>query len=881
MLKRLLSTVRALRRRGAFEDEMADEMRFHIEHRAAELIRRGMAPHDAARQARLEFGSIERHKDLARESVGLRLIDECRADVRLAVRRLAARPARAVFVVVTIALGIGAATAVFSVVDQTVLRPPPYLDADRLVDALDTNRKTGGGGNNLTPAKILGWQSQPALFERFEGYAPQQFDVSGNGVPDRILGWEISPGLFSMLGVSPQLGRAFANGEGRPGSARVAIISDALWRRRFGGEADVLGRRLRLNGQEYTIIGVMPGRFRLYSALDDVWVPFDLRSHAGDPQASAFYGIGRLARGVRMADAQTLANQMADRLQRESPLPRSWDLMLLPKHVADVRGAARTAMFVLLGAVGFVLLITCANVSSVLLTDVPGRMREMAVRSALGGSRARLIRSLLVETSVLAAVGGTLGIVLARWAVREIVGAMPHHMVSWITTTIEVDARVLWVAAGLIVLTAIAVGLVPALRGSSAKPDAVLKTGGGRAATGRLPGALVVVEIAFSVLLLAGAALMTRTLVNLESIDPGFDPDGLVAMNVDLPSDRYPTVAARAAFFEEVQRRIARVAGVTGSTITQGVPPWLGGFSWGELQEEGRGTIGSDVTVTWDSVTLEYFDVTKTPIVTGRAFHEHEPGDSVVVSEALARLIAPDGGAVGHRIRIDAKTWSTIVGVARTAEVRIGDRRIPLQMYRPWPPSDAGVSAAPPQPGRRTYDYRMLVVRARHPLAAVPAIEHQIWSVDSAQPIENVTLVSDAYAEAFARQRFVLMLMSAFSVIALILTAAGIFGLLAQMVAQRRREIGIRMALGARPAQVLRLIASRGLALTLAGAVIGVGVALMLAPVLQSQLFEITPTDPVSYASVVALLGIVAFVACWLPARTATRVDPATALRVE
>jgi putative ABC transport system permease protein len=854
---------------------MDEEMRFHLERRTAEFLRQGLSAREAGRRARLAFGSIEKQKDLARASFGLRLADDLRADVRVAVRRLVARPMRALFVIATIALGIGAATAVFSIVDQTVLRPAPFLFADRLEDVLDPL------GNNLTPAKIFGWQSQPAVFERFESYAPEEFDLSRDGEPERVMGWQISPGLFDMLGVAPRLGRDFIAGDGRPGAERVAIISDALWRRRFASARDVIGRRIALNDQDYTVLGVMPQRFRLLSEKDDVWVPVDLRGHIGDSHADEFYGIGRLARGVRVRDAQALADRLADRLQHETPLKETWKLVLQPKRIADIDATTRTAMLVLLGCVAFVLLITCANVTSILLTDVPARLREMAVRSALGGSRARLMRSMLIETTVLAGSGGALGVAFAAWAVKTIVASMPDGMLWWRTSTIEVDGRVLWVACAMIAATALGVGIIPALRGANARPDSLLKTGAGRTSTGRLPGALVIAEVAFSLVLLAGAALMTRTLARLESIDPGFNPDGLVAVSIGLASDRYPSEGARAAFFDDVRRRIARVPGVT-ATALGALPPVLGGFTVGRLQVEGLGAARTSIPIKLDWVSPDYFSTTETPFVAGRTFSANEPDDSVIVSEALARTIAPAGSAIGRRFTIPAiPHGGTVVGIVKTVESRIGDRPIPFQLYQPLPRAAASASRAAAPTAIRTYNGQTLIVRARNPFSTVAEIERQVWSIDPEQPIDKVALATDLYADAFGRQRFVLMLMSVFSLVALVLTAAGIFGLLAQMVAQRTREIGIRMALGARPAQVLGSIASRGMRLTLGGVAIGIAGALALAPVLKSLLFEVAPTDPISYASVVALLAIVALAACWIPARAATKVDPAVALRVE
>jgi predicted permease len=885
MLKRLASTLAALVRRGSFEDDMDDEMRFHLERRTAEFVHQGLTPQEAARRARLAFGSIEKQKDLARENVGLRVIDELRADVRIARRRLAAKPAYALFIIATIALGIGAATAVFSVVDQTVLRPAPFLFADRLVDVMNHDRKTGGGGNSLSPAKILGWQAQPALFERFEAIEPNLFDIAGEGAPERVSAGRVTLGLFPMLGVSPARGRGFVDGDGRPGSPPVVIVSDELWRRRLGASADAVGRLITLNDRDYTVIGVMPRRFRL-SGDEQVWLPVDLHAYASQTRGFAFMGIGRLARGVRMMDAQNVADRLADRLQQQSPLPRAWDVRLFPKHIAEVDSTTRTAMLVLLGAVGFVLLITCANVTSILLTGVPARMREMAVRSALGGSRLRLMRSMLAETTVLAGLGGALGVALARWAVQAIVAGLPSGLIGRATTTIEIDGRVLAVAGVMVAMTAFVVGIVPALRGSSAKPDSILKSGAGRASTGRLPGALIVIEVAFSLVLLAGAALMTRTLVRLQSIDPGFDPHGLIAMHLDLPSDRYGTAAARAAFFDDVQQRLARVPGIVGSTIADGVPPDLGGITWGELQDEGRGTVQNQVMIQDDTVGPEYFSLTRTPIVAGRGFAAAEPRDSAIVSRALADLIVPGGAAVGHRFRIGTDgDWNIVVGIAGDVEGQIGlNTRTHLQRYTPRimvPAAPAAHAPLSPRPSRRTYYWSLIVVRATDLTAAIPQIEQQLWNVDSKQPITKIAPVTDLYSEAFGRQRFVLMLMSTFSVIALLLTAAGIFGLLAQTVAQRTREIGIRMALGAGRAQLLRMVVARGMTLTLAGAAIGVGGALALAPVLKSLLFEITPADPVSYASVIGLVGTVAVGACLLPARGATRVNPVEALRVE
>ena len=809
-------------------------------------------------------------------------------DIRIGVRRLAGRPAYTLLIIGTLALGIGATTAVFSVVDQTVLRPAPFPYADRLVDVLHIHSVTKSGGSSLTPEKIVGWQGQPSMFERFEAYSFQQMDVTGGTEPERISGLNVSIGLFSMLDARPMLGRAFQRGDGAPGSERTVIISEAVWRRRFARQPDVLGRQMLMNDLGYTIVGVMPRRFRLLREDESFWLPIDMSAQPADSTFRG-YGIARLAPGVTQDDAQPLADQLAERLQQESPLPATWGLGLNQKHVARVDGTTRTALFVLLGAVGFVLLITCANVANLFLSQAPARQREMAIRSALGAGRGLLIRSVLVESVLLAVVGGGLGILLARWGIDAILAAAPERMMSMSTTPIEIDGRVLAVAGSLTLLTGFLFGLFPALRGSRPNLETTLRGGeqsAGRSSYGRVPASLVIIEVAFAVILLVGATLMTRTLANLNGIDPGFDPDGLVVMHVALPSDRYPTLAAHVAFFDAVSEKVSGLSGVSGVAVSQGTPPSIGAISFGKPEIEGRAAPeGPTVVVPNGTVSPSYFSTLGIPIIAGRGFTSTEPDDTVIVSQAFADRYWPDGNAIGGRFRMGSNfPWRTVVGIAGNVQASYGtDTRTLLQYYVPWvmrtPAKEAATAPARPGPPARSYGYRQLIVRAANPAAAVPLIKEQIWSIDPNQPVERVALVADTYAEMFGKQRFVLLLMGAFAFLALLLTAAGIFGVLSQAVAQRTREIGIRMALGARPEDVLELVVSRAMLLTAAGAALGVGGALLLVKTVSALLYGVSPTDPVSFAIVILLLAAVALVACWLPTRAAMRVDPAVALR--
>jgi predicted permease len=808
-------------------------------------------------------------------------------ELQLAIRRLLVRPGYTALLILIVGVGIGSATAVFSVVDQLILRRPPFAYADRLVGLLDTNRAGRGGGNTLTPEKIAGWQAQPALFERFEAYAPMQFDVTGRDEPERITGQLVSVGLFSMLGVEPRFGRGFAAGDGRPGGERVAIISEELWRRRLGAQPDALGSRITLNDQAYTIVGVMPQRFRLQGEKDSAWLPVDIDASRGDATLSSFYGVGRLAPGVRPADAQKLADDLADRMQKAAPIAKSWDLAVRRMEIAYVDPTTRTALFVLLGAVAFVLFITGANVANLFLSHAPLRLREMAIFSALGSGRARLVRGVLAESLMLAAAGGAVGILLAHWGIDAMFAAAPVGLADRTLAPVEVDARIVLVALLLTAITGIVIGLLPAIRGSRGNIETTLRASASavRSSYGRAPAALVVIEVAFSVVLLVGAALMARTLVKLQAIDPGFQPEGLVALQVNLPSDRYPNAAARGAFFEAVIDRLTAVPGISGAALATGTPPRQGGFSWGALEGEGSRVAPVREEVPINTVSAAYFRTLGIPMLAGRTFAADDTSDNVVVSRGFAERLWPDGAAVGRRFHFGADSpWRTVVGIVENVETRgPGDRRTTLQIYYPSVTRTiASAPASPPAaPRRRTFDWRILIVRAQNPAAAIPEIKRQIWAVDSRQPIEKVALVSDLYAEAFGRQRFVLELMTAFSAIALALTAAGIFGVLSQIVTRRTREIGIRMVLGARPSDVMQQILRSGLALSLAGAAIGIAAALALARVLRSLLFGITPTDPLSFTVVSLFLVGIALVACWLPARAAMQIEPAAALRVE
>jgi putative ABC transport system permease protein len=806
-------------------------------------------------------------------------------DIRCAIRRLAARPGHTAVMILTLALGIGSTTAVYSVADALLFRQEPFAFADRLVGVLDANRAKRGGGSSLTPEKLAGWQTEATVFDRFEGFTFQSFDVAGDGEPQRVRGALVSTGLFSMLGVQPRLGRFFEEGDGAAGTPRVVIIGERLWRSRYGARSDIVGRTLQLDDEPHVIVGVAPRRFHLFGS-EVAWVPVDLRHPGTEAGATRFYGIGRVARGLTTQIAQQRVDTIATGLQAASPLPRSWDLLLVPRLLATRGQQIQTALFVLLGVVALVLLIACANIASLLLSRAVGRAREIAVRAALGASRARLARDVLIESGIVGSAGGGFGVLFAAWGVPAVLNLAPSSFVWSNTTTVEVDGRVLFFAACVTFLTALLFGLVPALRGSGVRLEGALRGASqqitGRQSDRRLQSVLVIIEMALSMVLLVGAALMMRSLVALESENPGFDPTHLLSLRIELPTDRYPTTAARQAFFHQVEERVAAMGGVHSVADARGIPPTFG-FSWGTPAIDGGRPLPSTqpTTISVNTVGTGYFATLGMRFVAGRPFNAADGENAIVVSTSMAQKLWPGGAALGHQFRFDRDPWQTVVGVVGDVDTRIGDQKVAMQMYEPFAVAAARPGTGPDAPRRRQYSGEMLLVRADDPLRLVSAVKSAVWAVDKSQPVEQVALVEDLFADSFWQQRFTLVLMALFAGVAVVIGAAGLFGVLSELVAQRTREIGVRIALGATPKQVAWLITSRGLGLAGIGTLAGIAGAAALTRVLGSLLVGVSRLDSISFGATAIFLMLVALAACWAPTRRASAIEPAVSLRAE
>lgn len=880
-------------------DDIDAEIADHFERRTRDLRAAGLTEIEARAQAAREFGDRTRAKrELLRIDARIekrrrsKLFTGFWQDVRHAARRNARQSSTSMLMIVTLAVGLGVATAVFTVVDQRILRDPPFLHGDRLVDVHHLSGPGGGGGNNLFPQKILGWQEQRALFERFEAYAPLPLELApqGDSAPERVMTLVASVGLFDMLGIQPRIGRGFAEGDGLPGGEKVVVLGHGFWVSRFGGDPSALGTQLLLNDEPYTVVGVLPPGVSLMDAEQPLWIPLDVEAWgAADPRLG-FFGVGRLSPGVSTTDAKRIADEIAGRLQERLPLERSWYLGVNPMPIANIYPAARTVLFVLLAAVAVLLVMACVNVTNLLAGQALTRRADVTLQSALGASRWRIVRQVLVEGLLLAIVSAAAALCLAHGVLDALLALAPEQFSYRVTAPVGIDLRVL-VTGGIVALSAgLFVAMWPAWRATSLAGSAPASARGRGSARGRSfgggGGALIVIEVALAMLLMTGAALMARTLLNLHAVDPRFDVDRLVTMHVPLPVDRYPTELARQAFFEELDASLQDLPGIERSAHAWSLPPASGGFSIGAPETE-AGISKEEMHVPMNRVSASFFETAGIPILEGRLFRAGDTSDQIIVSESLARRFWPARSPLGKRFRShDSDDWRTVVGVARDVTTFLGDVRTSIMVYEPFdvtPPAPRPVPASdgPKGPVQRSYAFRTLIVRAADPAAAVPLIRERILEIDSRQAVEKITLATDAYAKPFAEQRFLLRVMGAFALCALLMAAAGIIGVLLQAVAYRRREIGIRVALGATPASVIRLIVGRAGVLAAVGAALGTAGSVAGARYLESLLFGVTPYDIASLSLVAASLAVTAALACWWPTRRALAVEPAEVLRSE
>jgi predicted permease len=881
LLTRIRSWARTLLRREGAELEMDAELRSHIEMHAEDLIRSGTPRDEAFRQACLSFGGLDRAKEECRDAVGISLLESLAQDLRFALRMLRKSPGFTAVAVLTLALGIGANGAIFSVVNSVLLHPLAYNDPDRLVTILHY------GTAPVAPANYLDYRDQSKSFEAMGAAQAWSPNLTGAAPPEHLIGLRVTQNMFPLLGVQPEVGRLFIEGEDSSGNDREVILGYGLWQRRFSGGPSAIGKSMLLDGVSYTIVGVMPPSFQFapfWVTHAELWAPLSLESSAQGRGGNNLRLFARLKPGVMLSQARAEMATITARLEQLYPGTNT-DVVVTPLK-EKVVGNIETPLLVLLGAVGFVLLIACANVAHMLLARAAARQKELAVRTALGARRSRVIRQVLTENLLLAALGGTLGLLLAYAGTRALVALSPADIPR--VESVSIDAKVVIFLLAITALTSIAFGLVPALQASDVNLTDTLKENSRGSSDGvrrnRLRSILVASEFAVALTLLIAAGLMIRSFAALESLDPGFNPHGVLSMIVPVAGSNEVDPGRRAIFYRQMLERVRSLPGVESAAGINHLP--IAGDLWDRsFLIEGRPMPGPAALpdAVYRVATPGYFQTMGIRFLQGRDISDVDVAGAppvVVVNETMARTYWPSQNPLGQHIAFAADknpTSMTVIGVVKDPMLHDWTGKPFPELYvAAFQDTDflgmTGTGA----------DYITLVVRtAGDPAAIISSVKTAIWSFDANLPITNVLVTDDVVAQANAQPRFETLLLSVFAVVALVLAAVGIYGVMSYTVARRTHEIGIRISLGAARADVLLLVIRQGLVLALAGSAVGIVSALMLARLMTKLLYGVAPTDPITFAGVAALLIAVALTACYVPARRAMRVDPMEALRHE
>ncbi|MCM3870999.1 MAG: ABC transporter permease [Pyrinomonadaceae bacterium] len=805
-------------------------------------------------------------------------------DLRFGARMLLKNPIVTLVAIIALTLGIGANSAIFSVVNAVLLRSLPYADGDRL--AIVWERKQGGktDQNVVNLGNFFDWKDQNNVFTDMATFFDRTVNLTGDGEPEEVPGQIVTTNLFPLLGVNPILGRTFAPDEGKPGQPNVVVISYGLWQRRFGADPSVIGRQVTLNNRQNTIIGVLPQDFSWHVPKGsmtrrsaEIWTPWEVASELRERHGRFASAVARLRPGVTHTQAQQELDLIGARLEKQYPeFNTKWGVNVVPLRT-QFTGDIRRPLLVLLGAVGFVLLIACANVANLLLARATARKKEIALRAGLGASRWRIARQLLTESVLLSALGGTFGLLLAWWGTRALIALSPPELMD--LRDVRVNLPVLGFTFGVSLLTGIVFGLIPALESTRFDLQDSLKEGGknigGSARSRRFRSLFVVTQVALALVLLVGAGLLVKSFNRLQSVDPGFNSRELVTMRVNLPSRKYDADGKVINFFQQAVEQMKTLPGVEGVGAINSFP-FTGLYPGTSMEIEGRpkAAPGQELTTGICVTDANYFQVMQIPLKRGRLFTSQEATEMrhvVVVNETFARKHLPGEDPLGKRVTIEMKDENVpaeIIGV-------VGDNKhlgldVEVEPMAYWPHPEL------------TYSSMTLVMRVKgDPTAVVPAARTAILKLDPDQPVSEVITMEGLLAKSLARSRFNTTLLTIFAFVALVMAAVGIYGVMSYSVLQRTHEIGVRMALGAQERDVLKLVVRQGVVLAMIGVVLGLAASYALTRLIVSLLFETTATDTTTFALVAIGLFVITLLASYVPARRATKVDPLVALRYE
>ncbi|HSE97829.1 MAG TPA: ABC transporter permease [Blastocatellia bacterium] len=803
-------------------------------------------------------------------------------DARYAVKMMLRKPAFTIIAVFVLALGIGANTAIFSIVNAVLLRPLPYPQPEMLVQLWETVKNKGDNNGTLSAHNFAEWREMSGSFEHMAAYRYSSFTLTGGDRPEWISGAQVSSTLFRVLGVAPAIGRDFALEEDAPGHNRVAILSHGLWQRRFASDENLIGQSLTLNGESFTVVGVMPKDFQFPNSVD-IWSPLGIDLSKQERGNHFLMSAGRLKPGVTIMQAQSEMDSIATLMEERYPDNNTGrGISLVPLH-EELYGDFRPALLLLLAAVALVLLIACANVANLLLTRAMGRQKEIAIRAAMGANRWRLLRQFLTESLLLALAGCGLGLLLSMWAIDLLIASSPGTVPR--ASAIELDAAVLGYTIAVSLITGIIFGLAPALQVTAIDLNEALKESRQASLSGpgrrRLGGLLVVSEIALALMLLVGAGLLINSFYRLQRVAPGFETENVLTMTVSLPRNRYPDGQKQGAFFERALERIVAIEGVEAAGAVSELP-FSGSRTRSSFAIEGRpqSNPGEGDAADRRAITPDYFKAMGIPLIAGRYFNDRDRKESqpaIIINQAMARAHWPGEDPIGKRVRIGGPeetaiygepVWREIVGIVGDLKHDRLTADAPTEMYLPY-------LQAPP-------NRMFLAVRGSGNMRGLAgAVQGAILEVDKDQPVYNIRTMEQRLQRAVAPQRFIMFLLGIFAGGALLLAAIGIYGVMSYSVVQRTNEIGIRMALGADRRDIFRLIVGQGMKLMIIGTAIGIAGSLMLTRLMKTLLYGVSTTDPLTYTAVTIVLGAVALLACYIPARRATKVDPMVALRYE